>query len=303
MKQVELLIDILDFKTLKEIINEEFDAFTIGEGLANFSIQEIIESSKIAKENNKKMYLAFNKIPHEKDLINIEEFLKNIKDINIDGIYVIEPGVLYLVKEYMKNTKVFLSEQANVINYETASFWYNEGVRRIVLSKEMSIKDVSQIVLKTSDDLEFELIAHGSLLISHSGRKLLSNFLKDKSGEAKIDKNVKYNLVEEKREGLYFPVYEDERGTFLFNTEDMCMIEFIPELIESGIDSLKVDTRLKDTKYTIEAIIAYKKAIKEYYIKKENWEFDSEWIKNLDDINTRNYTSGFYIKKVIKTEE
>lgn len=299
MKKVELLIDVADFKSLEEIVKSECDSLVIGDGLSKFTLEQIKLSSELCSD--KKLYISLNKIPHEKDLEKIAKFFDDIKNLKIDGIYVIEPGVLNLVKEKLPNVKVFLSEQANITNYQTAKFWYDEGIKRVVLSKEMSVKDITQIVENTPRDLESEIVAHGSLLISHSGRKLLSNFLKDKNGQTKIDDSVKYNLVEEKRQGLYFPVYEDERGTFLFNTEDMCMIEFIPELLQTKVNSIKIDTRLKNIEYTLEAIKAYKKAIDEYYEKGENWTFNKEWIKNLDDINTRNYTSGFYIKK--STEE
>jgi len=297
MKKVELLIDIADFKTLERVVKENCDALVIGDGLSKFNLEEINLSSKLCKENDKKLYISFNKIPHEKDLENLSKFLDDIKNVELDGIYVIEPGLLNLAKRKL-NVDVFLSEQANITNYETANFWYNQGIKRVVVSKEMSIKDIAEIVENTPDDLEIELVAHGSLLISHSARKLLSNFIKDKSGQTLEYEDTKYNLVEEKRQGLYFPVYEDERGTFLFNTEDMCMIEFIPELLGTNANIIKIDTRLKDVNYTIEVIKAYRSAIDEFYEKCEDWIFDEKWIKNLGDINTRIYTSGFYIKKV-----
>lgn len=297
MKKIELLVDVCDFNNFKEIIKTEVDSVCIGDGLKKFSLDEIKEAVKITKNNNKKIYLAFNKIPHEKDAYDIKIFLEKIKGLEIDGIYVLEPGTLKIVKETLRDVKVFFSEQANITNYETANFWYNEGVKRVVVSKELSIKDITNMINNIYENLEVELLVHGSLLISHSGRKLLSNFIKDKSGSSDYNLDEKYNLVEEQRPNMYFPVYEDERGTFLFNTEDMCMIEYIPELIRTNAKIFKIDTRLKDTSYTIEVIKAYKKAIDEFYNNPDEWKFNEEWLKNLDDLNSRNFTSGFYIKK------
>ena len=154
----------------------------------------------------------------------------------------------------------------NITNYATANFWYNQGIKRVIVSKEFSCEEIGQIRVNTPIDMEIEALAHGALFISHSARKLLSNFLTGKNADKDKSINLKkYNLVEEKRPGKYFPVYEDERGTFLFNTEDLCMIEYIPELIKCGITSLRIDGRMKDYKYVAEAVKAYRKAIDSFY--------------------------------------
>lgn len=296
MKKVELLVEVFDFENLKVLLETEVDSVLIGENLSKFNLEQIKKSVELAKDKNKKIYLSFNKIPHEKDIFDIKNFLEKIKDLSVDGIYVIEPGLLQVVKQVLKNVNVFFSEQANVTNYETANFWFDEGIKRFVVSKELSIKDITEITSSINSDLEVEMLVHGSLLISYSGRKLLSNFLKDKTKSDDFSLDYKYNLVEDQRPGMYFPVYEDERGTFLFNTEDLCMIEYIPEIINSNVKVLRIDTRLKNADYTVEVIKSYKKAIDEFYKNLNEWKFDENWIKNMRDLSIRKYTTGFYVK-------
>ena len=289
--------------SLKLNIENGCDAVYIGDELKNFSIDELKKSVEYAHNRDKKVYVSLNKIPHENDINEIKRYIKSLIDTGIDAIVVIEPGMLTIVRDVCENIEIHLSDQANVTNYETASFWYNQGIKRVIVSKELSCEEIGQIRLKSPIDMDIEALVHGALFISHSGRKLLSNFLKGKNADENNRINSKkYNLVEEKRPGKYFPVYEDERGTFLFNTEDLCMIEYIPELIKCGITSLRIDGKMKDDEYVATAVKAYRKAIDAFYSDPNSWEFNPIWLEDLNKLNNRNLTSGFYLDNPNKDE-
>lgn len=296
MHKVELLAEAFNLDSVKLNIENGCDAVYIGDELKNFSIDELKKSVEYAHNRDKKVYVSLNKIPHENDINELKKYIKSLVDTGIDAIVVIEPGMLTIVRDICKNIDIHLSDQANITNYETAIFWYNQGVKRVIVSKELSCEEIGQIKLKSPIDMEIEALAHGALFISHSGRRLLSNFLKGKNADnyKKIN-SKKYNLVEEKRPGKYFPVYEDERGTFLFNTEDLCMIEYIPELIKCGITSLRIDGRMKNDEYVAIAVKAYRQAIDAFYSEPNSWKFNTIWLDDLNKLNNRNFTSGFYL--------
>ena len=303
MYKVELLAEAFNLDSLKLNIENGCDAVYIGDELKNFSIDEFKKSVEYAHNRDKKVYVSLNKIPHENDINEIKRYIKSLIDTGIDAIVVIEPGMLTIVRDVCENIEIHLSDQANVTNYETASFWYNQGIKRVIVSKELSCEEIGQIRLKSPIDMGIEALVHGALFISHSGRKLLSNFLKGKNADENNRINSKkYNLVEEKRPGKYFPVYEDERGTFLFNTEDLCMIEYIPELIKCGITSLRIDGKMKDDEYVATAVKAYRKAIDAFYSDPNSWEFNPIWLEDLNKLNNRNLTSGFYLDNPNKDE-
>ena len=303
MYKVELLAEAFNLDSLKLNIENGCDAVYIGDELKNFSIDELKKSVEYAHNRDKKVYVSLNKIPHENDINEIKRYIKSLIDTGIDAIVVIEPGMLTIVRDVCENIEIHLSDQANVTNYETASFWYNQGIKRVIVSKELSCEEIGQIRLESPIDMDIEALVHGALFISHCGRKLLSNFLKGKNADENNRINSKkYNLVEEKRPGKYFPVYEDERGTFLFNTEDLCMIEYIPELIKCGITSLRIDGKMKDDEYVATAVKAYRKAIDAFYSDPNSWEFNPIWLEDLNKLNNRNLTSGFYLDNPNKDE-
>ncbi len=301
MHNVELLVDVLNYESLNIALENGADAVCIGDGLKNFSYDDLRKSIELSHNLDKKIYLYFNKIPHEKDLLEIKKYLINIKDFDIDAIVVIDAGTLELVKQIIPSVRVHLSDQANITNYETAKFWYNQGINRLMISKELSLDEIGQIRIDIPMDMEIEVLAHGSILISHSGRSLLSNFIKDKTNKVKKDFDLTkdtYNLVEQKREGQYFPVYEDERGTFLYNTKDLCTLEYLPDIIKSGVYSLRIDTKFKNKDYIKEVVKAYRVSIDEFYAQKDKWKFNPIWIENLKKINHRELTSGFYLDEI-----
>ena len=303
MYKVELLAEAFNLDSLKLNIENGCDAVYIGDELKNFSIDELKKSVEYAHNRDKKVYVSLNKIPHENDINEIKRYIKSLIDTGIDAIVVIEPGMLTIVRDVCENIEIHLSDQANVTNYETASFWYNQGIKRVIVSKELSCEEIGQIRLKSPIDMDIEALVHGALFISHSGRKLLSNFLKGKNADENNRINSKkYNLVEEKRPGKYFPGYEDERGTFLFNTEDLCMIEYIPDLIKCGITSLRIDGKMKDDEYVATAVKAYRKAIDAFYSDPNSWEFNPICLEDLNKLNNSNLTSGLYLDNPNKDE-
>ena len=303
MHKIELLAEGFNLNSVKANIESGCDAIYIGDELKNLSIDELKQSVDYAHSTDKKIFVSLNKIPHEQDINETKKYIKSLIDTGIDAIVVIEPGMLTIVREVSKDITIHLSDQANITNYETAVFWHNQGIKRVIVSKELSCEEIGQIRVKSPIDMEIEALVHGSLFISHSGRKLLSNYLKGKNAdESNTIDSKKYNLVEEKRPGKYFPVYEDERGTFLFNTEDLCMIEYIPELIKCGITSLRIDGKMKDEKYVAETVKAYRKAIDEFYKNPNSWEFKSEWLEDLKKLDNRSFTSGFYLDNPNKDE-
>jgi putative protease len=179
----------------------------------------------------------------------------------------------------------------------TASFWYNQGVKRVLVSKELSFDEIGTIRAKTPLEMDIEAYIHGAMTVSHSGRPLLSNFIKSKSNNSvSIESGVRYNLIEQQRQGEFFPVREDERGTFFYNSKELCMIEYIPELIKCGITSFKIDGRMNNYEYTMEVVKSYREAIDLFYKNPEQWMLNNEWIENLKKFNNREYTAGFYVQ-------
>lgn len=299
MHNVELVAPAKNIKELKQFISNGADAVYIDYISNNISLDELSQAIKVVHELGKKVYVSINVVPHNNHFSEIEEYLKSLEKIAVDAIIITDPGMLTIIKDIIPNMEIHLSDQANVTNYVTAKFWYEEGIKRVLVSKELSCDEIGGIRANTPIDMDIEVYVHGAMGISHSGRPLLSNFISDKSDNKELLQelnNKKYNLVEEKRQGEYFPVYQDERGTFFFNSEELCMLEHIPTLIKSGITSFKIEGRMKDSEYIGEVIKAYRLAIDEFYKNPEGWKFNQQWMEPLKQLNTREYTSGFYLE-------
>jgi len=263
-----------------------------------FSKEELEEGIKFAHERNKKVYVTISLLPHNNDFVKLEEYLLKLNDIKVDGLILCEPGTLEIVRKVTPNMKVHMGIQANIYNYETARFYYDLGVKRVVIAKELALKDIIEIRKNAPLDLEIEAFVHGSMVMSYSGRRLLSNYMTSKDA-GKYDEEKHYNLVEEKRPGQYCPIYEDEGGTIFYGAKDLCMIEFIPELIKSGVTTLTIEGHLKSNEYTEEVIKIYRKAIDEFINNPDNWQFDKNWLEELKDIDHRDLTTGFYLEENI----
>lgn len=308
MHNVELVAPARNKEEIEQFLKNGADAIYIDYISNEISWDELEKTVQTAHELNKKIYIAINIVPHNEHCREIEDYLKKLENIQIDAIIITDPGMLSIVKDVVPNMEIHLSDQANITNYVAAKFWYEEGIKRVLVSKELSCDEIGGIRVNTPIDMDIEVFVHGAMGISHSGRPLLSNFISDKSKNSTLLeglKTKKYNLVEEKRQGEYFPVYEDERGTFFFNSEELCMLEYIPQLIKSGVTSFKIEGRMNDSEYIGEVIKAYRRAIDEFYKNPIEWKFDSKWMEKLKNLNSRKYTQGFYLEDPTKdsTEE
>lgn len=307
MKKPELLAPAGDIEKLKMAIIYGADAVYLGgeefglrKSSKNFTLDEIEEGVKFAHERNRKVYVTLNIIPHNEDLIGLEDYVKNLYDVNVDGVIVSDPGVFSIVRKTTPNLPIHLSTQASVTNFETIMFWYNLGVKRIVVARELSLKEIEEIIQKGPKDLEIETFIHGAMCISYSGRCLLSNYMADRDanrGACAHPCRWKYYLMEEKRPGEYYPIVENDKGTFIFNSKDLCMIKHIPDLIESGISSFKIEGRVKSQYYVATVVRAYRMAIDEYLRDPQNYEYNEEWLKEIKKASYRDFTTGFYFDK------
>lgn len=305
MLNLELSSFAKDLAGLKVALESGADSVYIGgqtfgmDTISNkFSMEELEEGIKFAHERNKKVYVTISLLPHNNDFVKLEEYLLKLNDIKVDGLILCEPGTLEIVRKVTPNMKVHMGIQANIYNYETARFYYDLGVKRVVIAKELALKDIIEIRKNAPLDLEIEAFVHGSMVMSYSGRRLLSNYMTSKDA-GKYDEEKHYNLVEEKRPGQYCPIYEDEGGTIFYGAKDLCMIEFIPELIKSGVTTLTIEGHLKSNEYTEEVIKIYRKAIDEFINNPDNWQFYKNWLEELKNIDHRDLTTGFYLEENI----
>lgn len=301
MHKIELLSSAKDLNNLKIALESGADAVYIGgdsfgiDAIAkNFSKEDLENGINFAHEKGKKVYIAVNVMPHNEDFDKLQEYLLNLETLKVDAIIVSDPGVLAIVKETIPKVRVHMGQQANVTNYNSANFWYNQGIKRIIVTSELSFDEINTIRAKTPLDLEIEAFVHGPICISYSGRRLISSYLNGKDNVEYEKDKKRYNLLEEKRQGEYYPVYEDEKGTFFFNSKDLCMLKFIPEFIKSGVTSLKIDGRLQSDEYLETVIKVYREALDKFYENPNEYEFDSKWLENIQSKSHRPLTNGFY---------
>ncbi|MGL5754280.1 MAG: peptidase U32 family protein [Paraclostridium sp.] len=301
MNKVELLASAKNLNSLKIALENGADAVYIGGDsfgidaiTKKFSSEDLQNGIKFAHEKLKKVYVAVNVMPHNEDFKELKEYLLNLEKLDIDGIIVSDPGVLTIVKNIVPNIKIHMGQQANVTNYNSANFWYEQGVKRIIVTSELSVDEISMIRAKTPLDMEIEAFIHGPICISYSGRRLISSYLDGKENIDYREGNKKYNLLEEKRQGEYYPVYEDNKGTFFFNSKDLCMLKYIPEFIKSGVTSLKIDGRLQNDEYLKTVIKVYREALDEFYKNPNGWEFNLSWVEQIQAKSNRPLTNAFY---------
>lgn len=313
MNKPELLAPAGDLEKLKIAIAYGADAVYLGGevfGLRasskNFTIDEIKEGLEFAHSRGRKVYVTLNIIPHNEDLSELPEYVETLDEIGVDAVIVSDPGVVSVVKDIAPNMEIHLSTQANTTNYLSAIFWHKLGVRRIVLARELSLDEIKEIIEKIPPKLEIETFIHGAMCISYSGRCLLSNYMTHRDanrGECAQPCRWKYNLVEEKRPGEYYPIYEDEKGTYIYNSKDLCTIEHIPELISAGIKSLKIEGRMKSPYYVATVVRSYRMAIDEYLADPLNYRYDEKWLEEIKKASHRDHTTGFYFKKPTGNEQ
>ncbi|MCM1186556.1 MAG: U32 family peptidase [Lachnoclostridium sp.] len=310
-KKPELLIPASSPEVLKTAVMFGADAVYIGGeafGLRakakNFSMEEMAEGIAFAHERGVKVYVTANIIAHNGDLAGAETYfkeLKNMKPYPADALIISDPGMFAIAKEVWPEAEIHISTQANNTNYGTYLFWWKQGAKRVVSARELSLREIREIREHIPKEMEIESFVHGAMCISYSGRCLLSSYLAGRDanrGACTHPCRWKYALMEETRPGEYLPVYENERGTYIFNSKDLCMIEHIPELIEAGIDSLKVEGRMKTALYVASVTRTYRRAIDDYFVSEETYRNNMDWYRTeISKCTYRRFTTGFYFGK------
>lgn len=304
----ELLVPAGGLDTLKVAVDYGADAVYIGGrafGLRakadNFSIEEMKAGVSYAHERGAKVYVTANIFAHNYDLDGIRGYFAELKDTGVDAVLVSDPGVFTIAREVMPDMELHISTQANNTNYMTYRFWYDHGIRRVVSARELSLAEISEIRANIPDDMEIESFIHGAMCISYSGRCLLSNYFTGRDanhGACTHPCRWKYSIVEETRPGEYMTVNEDDRGTYIFNSKDLCMIEYVPEMVAAGIDSLKIEGRMKTALYVATVARTYRQAIDDYFESEEKYRGNMDYYKSeIAKCTYRQFTTGFYFGK------
>lgn len=237
-------------------------------------------------------------------MVGLEDYLKFLESIKVDAIIVADLGIFLLAKRVAPNLERHVSTQANTTNYLTTEFWKEQGATRVVVAREVSIADIK--TMKEAADIEIEAFVHGAMCISYSGRCLLSNYFTTRDanrGQCTQACRWKYSLVEENRPGEYYPIEEDQHGTYIFNSKDLCLLKYIPDLVEAGVDSLKIEGRMKSVHYAATVTKVYREAVDSYLADPEHYEVKPEWIEELEKISHRPYTEGFSVEKPDETAQ
>lgn len=310
----ELLIPASSLEVLKIAVIFGADAVYIGGeafGLRakarNFSMEDMKEGIEFAHQHHVKVYVTANILAHNKDLDGVREYFRELKEIRPDALIISDPGVFMIAKEVCPEIERHISTQANNTNYETYKFWYGLGAKRVVSARELSLEEIKQIRANIPDDLEIETFVHGAMCISYSGRCLLSSFMAGRDankGACTHPCRWKYAVVEESRPGQYMPVEENERGTYIFNSKDLCMIDHIPELVDAGIDSFKIEGRMKTALYVATVARTYRMAIDDYFENPKKYEENIPKYKTLiSQCTYRQYTTGFFFGKPDETTQ
>ena len=296
MKKPELLIPAGSLEVLKTAVVFGADAVYIGGeafGLRakakNFGKEEMEEGIRFAHEYGVKVHVTANILAHNGDLSGAEDYLKELKALKPDALIVADPGIFTIAREICPEIDIHISTQANNTNYGTFRFWGRQGAKRVVSARELSLAEIKEIRENIPEDLEIESFIHGAMCISYSGRCLLSSYFTGRDanqGACTHPCRWKYAVMEEKRPGEFFPVYENERGTYIFNSKDLCMIEHIPEMIDAGIDSFKIEGRMKTALYVATVARTYRKAIDDYMESEEKYRKNMDWYKTEENLYT-----------------
>ena len=308
MKKPELLVPASSLEVLKIAVEYGADAVYIGGeafGLRakakNFSSEEMREGIQYAHGKDVKVYITANILAHNYDLEGVRAYFRELKELRPDALIISDPGIFMIAKEICPEIDIHISTQANNTNYATFLFWHRLGAKRVVTARELSLEEIRQIREQIPEDMEIETFVHGAMCISYSGRCLLSNFFTGRDanhGACTHPCRWKYAVMEEKRPGEYFPVYENERGTYIFNSKDLCMIEHIPKLMEAGIDSYKIEGRMKTALYVATVARTYRRAIDDYLKSPELYQEHLPWYREqISNCTYRQFTTGFFFGK------
>ena len=308
MRKPELLIPAGSLEVLKTAVLYGADAVYIGGEMfglrakaKNFSKEDMKKGLEFAHEHGVKVYVTANIVAHNEDLEEVRQYMKELKEIKPDALIISDPAIFTIAREEVPEIDVHISTQANNTNYGTYLFWHRLGATRVVSARELSLKEIKEIRKHIPDELEIESFIHGAMCISYSGRCLLSNYFTGRDanrGACTHPCRWKYAVMEESRPGEYLPVEENERGTYIFNSKDLCMIEYIPEIIDAGIDSLKIEGRMKTALYVATVARTYRKAIDDFFVSEECYRSNMEYYKEeISKCTYRQFTTGFYFQK------
>lgn len=303
MKKVELLAPAGDLNKLKTAFDYGADAVYLGgesfglrKASKNFPIEKMREGIEYAHERGKHVHVTLNIIPHGKDMIGLDDYIKQLEDIKVDAVIVADPGMFMRVKK-SSNLPIHMSTQGSLTNADAVRFWADQGAERAVLAREMSLDEIGQIIEEVGKDIEIETFLHGAMCMSYSGRCLISNYMTGRDanmGDCSQPCRYKYHLVEESRPGEYYPIIEEEEGSFILNSKDLCMIEHVDKLIETGISSLKIEGRVKSEYYLATVVRAYRMAIDDYYSDPKNYKYNPAHYEEILKVSHRDFTTGFY---------
>lgn len=266
-------------------------------GSKNFDDKDLAKGVEYCHKHGVNSNITVNIVPHNRDLREFENYIRYLSKIGVDAVIASDAGVIDIIKQTTPEMKIHLSTQANTTNSAAANFWYKQGVKRIVLARELSFEEIEEIIANCPKELEFEAFVHGAMCISYSGRCLLSSFMTGRysnKGDCAQPCRWKYNLMEEKRPNEFYPIEENDEGTFIFNSKDLCMIEYMQKFIDLGITALKIEGRMKSEYYTANAVKAYKNALMEVAKYGDNADL-AYWKQELEKASYRDYTYGFYL--------
>ncbi len=308
MKKPELLIPAGSLETLRTAIIYGADAIYMGGqqfGLRakakNFTLDQMKQGIEEAHQQKVKVYITANIIAHNEDIEEVYSYFKDLKTLEPDAVIIADPGMLAVAQEVMPEMELHLSTQANNTNYMSAAFWHKNGIKRIVVARELSFKEIQEIHDKTPKTLDIEAFVHGAMCISYSGRCLLSNYMTGRDankGACTHPCRWRYHLVEETRPGEYMPIEENKRGTYIYNSKDLCMIGHIPDIIHAGIKSLKIEGRMKTALYVATVTRAYRRAIDDYFEDEEKYRRNIDsYLEEVQKCTHRQFTTGFYYNK------
>ncbi|CAG9711618.1 Putative protease, family U32 [Clostridium neonatale] len=309
MNKPELLAPAGNLEKLKTAIEFGADAVYLGGSKLNlrayadnFTTEQLKEGIEFAHSIGKKVHVTLNIIPHDSDLEGIEEYLKELYELGIDAAIIADPGIMTIAKKVVPNLEIHLSTQASCLNYEMAKFWHNFGVKRVVTAREMTLKELKEMREKLPDTCEIESFIHGSMCMAYSGKCMLSNYLTGRDpnrGACAQPCRYKYHLYEEDGNELIEKTDEGS-GTYIMNSRDLCMIEYLPSLIEAGINSFKIEGRMKSVYYVASVVKAYRQAIDTYFENPKEYKFNPKWMEYLVKPSHREFTTGFYFDEEVK---
>lgn len=307
MQRIELLAPAGDLERLKTAFIYGADAVYIGgeifgmrSAAKNFNKEDMAEGVRFAHERGKQVFVTVNIIPRNEEFEQLEAYLKELDEIGVDAVIVSDPGVFSVVKKVLPNMEIHISTQASTTNAASATFWYNQGAKRVVMARELSFEEIKEIRDNSPKDMDIEAFIHGAMCMSYSGKCVISNYTTGRDanrGACAQSCRWKYTLVEEQENGEYEKVLDNVDAEFFFNTKDMCMIQYVPQIIESGINSFKIEGRMKTAYYVATTVRAYRMAIDEYTKDPENWKFNPMWLEELKKGSHRHFSEGFYLGK------